>query len=297
MKENTKRVFKISALVVCCLIMNIIQAQLTDLARLEYSFIPKSNSEDEYTRFRGSFNIPLQTSEDCYFIVGAEYNRIILELEDQYPFSTSALRRVHVADLNLAYTFKTSENWRLGLRFSPRIASTLTGSLSMDDVFFNGGVFAINDKRKDTTLKRPYRLILGLTYNSTTGLPFPLPFISYFRQVNEKWSFNLGIPKINLKYYVNEKNSIQSFFSIDGYYAHIQDRITINGKEAQHVSLSAIVGGLGYEYAFTKHLVAYAYTGYTLRLTNIIRDNNRDKLFNLDNVNAFYLRTGLKFKI
>ncbi len=297
MTNNAKMILKLSASIVFCLIMHTIQAQLTDLARLEYSFIPKSDSEDEYTRFRGSFNIPLQTSEDCYFIIGAEYNRIILELEDNYPFSTDGLRRVHVADLNLAYTFKTNENWRLGLRFSPRIASTLTGRLSMDDVFLNGGIFAINDKRKDETLKRPYRLILGLTYNSTTGLPFPLPFISYFRQINEKWSFNLGIPKMNLKYYLNEKHSIQSFFSIDGYYANIHDRINIDGNQAHHVSLSAIVGGLGYEYKFTKHLVAYAYTGYTLRLTNTIRDNNRDKLFNLGNVNAFYLRTGLKFKI
>ena len=297
MIDSAKGILKISVLIVFCFITNTIQAQLTDLARLEYSFIPKSDSEDEYTRFRGSFNIPLQTSEDCYFIIGAEYNRIILELEDQYPFSTDGLRRIHVADLNLAYTFKTNENWRIGLRFAPRIASTLTGRLSMDDVFLNGGVLAINDKRKDESLKRPYRLILGLTYNSTTGLPFPLPFISYFRQVNEKWSFNLGIPKMNLKHYLNEKNSIQGFFSIDGYYANIHDRINIDGNQAQHVSLSAIVGGLGYEYKFTKHLVAYTYTGYTLRLTNTIRDNNRDKLFNLGNVNAFYLRTGIKFKI
>ena len=297
MTNSAKRVLKVSVLIVFCFVMNTTKAQLTDLARLEYSFIPKSDSEDRYTRFRGSFNIPFETSEDCYFVIGAEYNRIILELEDHYPFSTDGLRRIHVADLNLAYTFKTNENWRLGLRFSPRIASTLTGSLGLDDVFLNGGVFAINDKRKDETLKRPYRLILGLTYNSTTGLPFPLPFVSYFRQVNENWSFNLGIPKMNLKYYINEKNSIQSFFSIDGYYAHVQDKITIDGQEAEHVSLSAIVGGIGYEYAFTKHLVAYTYTGYTLRLSNTIRDNNRDNLFNLDDVNAFYLRTGLKFKI
>jgi len=289
--------FKVAASIIVCFSMLHAEAQLSDLARLEYSFIPKSDSEDEYNRFRGSFNLPIETSEDCYFIVGAEYNQIILELEDNYPFNKRDLQRIHIADVNLAYTFKTNEHWRLGLKFSPRVASTLTGRFGMDDVFLNGGVFAINDRRKDETSKRPYRLILGLTYNSTTGLPFPLPFVSYFRRVNEHWSFNLGIPKINLKHYINEKNSVQAFFSIDGYYAHIQHRLLVDGEEAKHISLSAIVGGVGYEHAFTKHLVAYAYTGYTLRLSNTLRDDNRDKLFNLDDVNAFYLRTGIKFKI
>lgn len=297
MLNDSNGFLKALASIIVCLSSFNVEAQLTDLARLEYSFIPKSDSDDEYNRFRGSFNIPMETSEDCYFVIGAEYNRIILELEDTYPFNKSELQRIHIADVNLAYTFKTNEHWRLGLKFSPRVASTLTGSFSMDDVFLNGGVFAIEDRRQDKTLKRPYRLILGLTYNSTTGLPFPLPFISYYRQVNERWSFNLGVPKINLKRYINEKNSVQAFFSIDGYYAHIQNRLLIDGQEAKHVSLSAIVAGLGYEYAFTKHLVAYAYTGYTLRLSNTLRDDNRDKLFNLDDVNAFYLRTGIKFKI
>ena len=46
-----------------CLILNVAlafcfihlsHAQLTDLARLEYSFIPSSRSEDQYTRLRAA---------------------------------------------------------------------------------------------------------------------------------------------------------------------------------------------------------------------------------------------------
>ena len=75
-------------------------AQLTDLARLEYSFIPKSNSEDQYTRLRALFNYPIEVKNDAYFIIGAEYNRIFLNLEDDYPFDTSTLNKIHVIDLN-----------------------------------------------------------------------------------------------------------------------------------------------------------------------------------------------------
>jgi hypothetical protein len=273
------------------------EAQLTDLARLEYSFIPKSNSEDQYTRLRALFNYPIKISEDNYLIIGAEYNRVLLNLEDNYPFDKSLLETINVIDLNLGYTFKTSETWRIGLKINPRIASTLTTKITKDDLFLNGGVFVINDRTKDETVKKPYRLILGLTYNATTGVPFPLPFVNYFRRINDAWSYSAGIPKSNLKYYFNEKSILQTFVTLDGYFANIQKPMIINEKQVDNISLSVAVGGLGYEYCFTKHLVAYTYAGYTFRLNNVFRDENRDEVFKLDDVNAFYLRTGIKFKI
>ncbi|MDG1728377.1 MAG: DUF6268 family outer membrane beta-barrel protein [Algibacter sp.] len=285
-------------LVVCFLfVFQFSIAQLTDLARLEYSFIPQSNSEDQYTRLRAILNYPIEVKEGSYLIVGAEYNRIFLNLEENYPFDTSVLDRIHIIDLNIGYTFKWNEKWRLGAKFNPRIASTLNKSLNADDFFMNGGVFLINDRTKDDNLKRPYRLILGLTYNATTGIPFPLPFISYYRKINEDWSFNAGVPKSNLKYTFNKENIVQAFVGLDGYLAHLQDTVEINGQNIDHISLSVAVGGLGYEYCFTKHLVAYMYTGYTFRLNNVLRNKNRDEVFKLNDVNAFYLRTGLKFKI
>lgn len=272
-------------------------AQLTDLARLEYSFIPKSNSEDQYTRLRALLNYPIEVKNDTYFIIGGEYNRVLLNLEDNYPFDTSYLDKIHIIDLNIGYTFKWNETWRFGVKFNPRIASTLTTKLSSDDFFVNGGVFIIADRTKDENLKRPYRLILGLTYNATTGLPFPLPFVSYFREINETWSFNAGVPKSNIKYAINAKNNLQAFVGLDGYLAHLQEPSVINGQSVDNISLSVAVGGLGYEYLLSKHLVGYLYTGYTFRLNNVLRNDNRDEVFKLDDLNAFYLRTGIKFKI
>ncbi|AUC80684.1 DUF6268 family outer membrane beta-barrel protein [Lacinutrix sp. Bg11-31] len=272
-------------------------AQLTDLARLEYSYIPKGNSEDSFNRFRGLVNYPIETKENCYLVIGGEYSRIALNIEDNYPFNTSNLRRLHIMDLNVGYTFKLKSGWRLGAKISPRIASTLTHKLSSNDLFLNGGIYAINDRTKDESKNKPYRLILGLTYNSTTGIPLPLPFISYYRRVNEQWSFNLGVPKTNVKYFFSEHSILQTFVGIDGYFANIQDTITIEGKEVDNISLSVILAGLGYEYCFTDHLIWYAYSGYTLSMNNRLRDKNRDEVYKLDNKNTFYLRTGIKFKI
>ncbi|WP_242085514.1 DUF6268 family outer membrane beta-barrel protein [Aestuariivivens sediminis] len=272
-------------------------AQLTDLARLEYSFMPKNKSDDQYTRLRAIINYPIALKNGDYIVIGGEYNRILLNLEDDYPFDTSALNKIHVIDLSLGYTFKWNENWRFGAKFNPRIASTLTKALVSEDFFMNGGVFFINDRTMDDSLKRPYRLILGLTYNATTGIPFPLPFVSYFREINEHWSFNLGVPKTNLKYALNAKNNILTFVGLDGYLAHLQEPLVINGEPVENISLSIIVGGMGYEYLFTSHLVGYLYTGYTFRLNNVLRNEHRDEIYKLDDLNTFYLRTGVKFKI
>lgn len=272
-------------------------AQLTDLVRLEYSFIPKSKSEDQYTRLRGLINYPIALKNDAYLIVGGEYNNIILNLGKEYPFDIENLSSIHVIDLNVGYTFKWNEKWRFGAKINPRIASTLERSITTGDFFLNGGIYAITDRTKDTGLRRPYRLILGLTYNATVGIPYPLPFISYFRRINETWTFNAGVPKSNIKYSFNDSNYLQAFVGLDGYFANLQNPMIVNGRNADHISLSVVVGGLGYEYCFTKHLVAYVYAGYTFRLNNVLRNEDRDEIFKLDNVNSFYLRSGLKFKI
>ena len=275
---------------------NSINAQLTDLARLEYSFIPSSKSEDQYTRLRALFNYPIKIKNDIYLIVGAEYNRILLNLRENYPFDRSTLSALNIIDLNIGYTFRTSEYWRIGLKINPRIASTLNSTITKDDVFLNGGVFLIHDRTK-ADIKRPYRLVFGVTYNTTAGIPFPLPFINYFRRVNQNWSFSAGIPKSNLKYYFTDLSTLQLFAGIDGYFANLQEPFMVNGQEVNNISLSVIVGGLGYEYGFTDHLFGYIYSGYTFRLNNILRNSERDEIFKINQRNAFYLRTGIKFKI
>ncbi len=280
---------------VCC--FHFAQAQLTDLARLEYSFIPSTNSEDQYTRLRALVNYPIKVKEKDFLVIGGEYNRILLNLEDDYPFNTKPLKKLHIIDLSVAYTFKSKSMWRFGFKINPRIASTLTKQLTINDMFLNGGAFMIKDRTDATDIEKPYRLILGLTYNTTAGVPYPLPFISYYRRVNEKWSFNAGVPKSNLKYFFNEKNMLQVFAGLDGYYAHLQRQTEVAGEDVDHISLSIAVGGLGYEYCFTKHLVAYSYIGYTLRLNNVLRDENRNDVFKLNDLNALYFRSGLKLKI
>ena len=89
----SKRYTILAIFAICC--MHSVKAQLTDLARIEYSFIPSSKSEDQYTRIRAILNYPIKIKDKDYLVVGGEYNRIILNLEDDYPFNVDDIRRLH----------------------------------------------------------------------------------------------------------------------------------------------------------------------------------------------------------
>ena len=47
--------------------------QTTDLLRVEYLYVPNSNTDNSVQRFRTLFQLPLKVSEGNYIVVGGEY--------------------------------------------------------------------------------------------------------------------------------------------------------------------------------------------------------------------------------
>lgn len=117
--------------------------------------------DDQYTRLRALINYPIKIKDKDYLIVGGEYNKIILNLEGSHPFNTGNLNRLHIIDLSLGYTRKTSDNRRFAVRLNSRIASKLTNKLTSGDMFLNGSLFAIKDRTDTRDIEKPYRLVLG----------------------------------------------------------------------------------------------------------------------------------------
>jgi len=294
------KVIKILVLVLFVCYISESKAQFSDLVQLEYSFIPKTKSEDQYTRYKLALNYPLKISEknSGYLFFGTEFNRIVLDLNDSYPFDSEIFRTINVIDLKLGYSFRMKNpEWRVGLLFAPRIASTLNTGITKDDIFLNGVALFTRSRTKEKGYEKPSTLILGVAYSATFGLPIPIPIVRYSREMCEHWSYGVGIPSANLTYTFNEENNLRAFVNFDGYFANIQKPLTVNGESVNSISLSVAVLGLGYEYSFTKNLIFYINSGFTLSMNNVLRNEDRDKVFVLDNMNAFYLRTGLKFQL
>jgi len=274
-------------------------AQLSDLARVDFTFIPSSDTDDvEYSRFKVLGNYPIKLKkEGAYLLVGLSYSNIHLRFQDEdLPFDRDLLNDFQLLDVPIGYTQKLKNDWRLGVRFTPGISTNLTANvLTFEDVVFSGDLVFIKEKNLDEN--RKVRLILGASYSQNRGFPFPLPFISYYRKFHPNWSYNLGVPKTNLQYHFSDKNRLKLYAELDGFTSNLQNGVTINGNEiADRINMSLILGGFQYEYHFTNHLQLYARLAYNFSIRNTLRDGN-NTILTIDNNSRGYFRTGIRFKI
>ena len=271
-------------------------AQTSDLFRVEYLYVPNSKAGGEINRFRTLFQLPLKIKERNYIIVGGEYRYVNLQLEnlENIPESLSSVQRI---EGSLGYLYQFPEEWILAFKAGVRIESTFDSKLVSDDFIYVTNFYAIRDRTDSEKYEVPNRLIFGLEYTTTAGRNFPLPIINYYREFHPKWTYTLGVPKTNLRYKFNQTHHLQAYATIDNFFANIQKNLIINDQVAENVSSLMVVAGLGYELYFTDHLLGYFYLGHTILNDYRFRDNNRDDIFIIEDRNTLYFRTGIKFKI
>ncbi|MCB7481369.1 DUF6268 family outer membrane beta-barrel protein [Christiangramia sediminis] len=278
--------------------------QSTDLARLEYTYFPQKNSDNSFRRMRAQVAFPIALKkEGSYLIPGLEYRNVQFKYEDPEVFDTRDLDRFQSFTASLGYTFKMNDLWRFGAEGGVKLASNFAQSdILQDDLIYTGAVYFIKIK-EDERYYEPWRLILGLQYSTTTGFPFPLPIVNYYKRWDEKWSYMLGIPKSNLKYYFNGRQEVQLFLTLDGFFSNIQNNFdttpgnNTNDPIAESMSMTILLSGLGYEFSFTDHLKFYVYGGHTLINDIRFRDADRNNIYTINETNTFYARSGLKFTI
>ena len=277
------------------------KGQITDLAKVEFTYFPQKDSDNSLRRFKAGFTFPIKMrNEDTYLLPSLEYENIHFKYHDPTPFIKGEdLDRYQSFTLGLGYTYKMNEDWRVGIHGGIMLASNFeNGTILNDDLLYTGLVAFIKDKNAEE-VEKPWRLILGLHYSTTSGWPFPLPVINYYKEYAPNWSYTIGVPKSNWKYNINTKHAIQAFVTLDGFFANIQDnRQLINSdKVAENLSMTIVLGGIGYEYSITEHLVYYFYAGHTIMNDIRLRDDDRDDIMDVNKENTFYGRSGIKIKI
>ncbi|UII78840.1 DUF6268 family outer membrane beta-barrel protein [Flagellimonas sp. CMM7] len=270
--------------------------QSSDIFKFEYLNIPENDSGIKTQRYKLLFNLPIKLNEKKdYLITGLEYNRLDIGYSRDFPFDKSELIRFHVADLNLGFITKWNENWNLVTIITPRFASNFTNGTITDDFFFNATATLWKEK---PNADKPFRIVLGLSYNSTTGLPVPLPLVSYYRRFHPKWSYTLGIPRSNFKYHMSKKHTLEATMLLDGYFINIQNDIDLpDGQLGSKISLSALIGALGYQYNISKRMSLYALVGRSFEQEGKLRNDKRGDVFLLNDESNLYIRTGFKIGI
>ena len=281
-----------------------VSAQSTDLARIEYTYFPQKNSDNSFRRFRALAAFPIALNkEGSYLVPGLEYRNVHFKYKDPEPFDTALLDRFQSFTAVLGYTFPFGEDWRFGAQGGVKVASNFSeGYITNGDLIYTGAFFFIKTK-EDELNDDAWRLILGLQYSTTTGFPFPLPIINYFKRWDVKWSYTLGTPKSNLKYYFNDKHELQAFVTLDGFFANVQDNFDAtpansrNDNIVDNISMTIVLSGIGYEFSLTDHIKFYVYGGHTIRNDIRLRDRDNEDVYNINETNTFYGRSGLKFTI
>lgn len=270
-------------------------SQSTDILRVEYTILPRNDSEIQTGRYRFLINIPHKVAPEQYLVTGVEYNQIAFDNSGVLPFDGSELKKLHVIDLNLGYIFKWNEKWRFVGIVSPRLASNFVDGMQGKDLKLN---MSAAFWKEEPNAEHPYRLVLGLSFNSTTGLPFPLPLINYSRRFHPNWSFVLGIPKSSLRHHFNERHLLETALFLDGYFVNIQNDILLDDNSVgSSISLSAAIVAMEYQYKITKRLSLYSLAGYAFFQNGVLRDNKRTSVYVLNKEGNIYFRTGIKVSI
>lgn len=287
---------------ILCLTSMVSLGQLSDLARIEYVALPQSpNGGASLSRFRTLVNYPIQLKkEGSFIVVGADYRHISFSVDDTLiPFNPDELKTVKQLSFTFGYTYKINEDWRFGAQIQPGYSTNLkVGDITFDDAIISGNIVFIKDKKKSKTVKKPHRLIVGLAISGNGGFPV-LPFISYFRKFHPKWSYNFGVPKTQLQYYISERNRLKLIAKIDGFTTRLQnDFDTGSGaKLAERFRQRLLLGGLRYEFKFTKYIEFYVNGSYIIDNSLELRDDERETLFEFEEDSSLYFQTGVRFKL
>ena len=268
-------------------------SQIKDIGGADYTTLVGNSGDAGFSRSRVWINFPVKLKKESHMLVnGIRYANINLDFNNTFDFDVAPLTRIHSIEYTLGYTFLLkNKNWRFTAQLAPTISSNLEDKIKFDDLIWSGGVLFI--RTKDTPKKS--RLTLGLFYSQQTGIPAPIPFITYFKQVNDHVTYTLGVPISKMKYFFNKKTSLEGFITFDGYYANLSNSLIVGDKAADHISLSAIVTGIGFDKYFGKRMNVFIKGGYTLRNSLRLLENRNDEVFDFNMSKTFTFRGGIKF--
>tara|TARA_R110000751_G_scaffold48487_2_gene107892 strand:- start:505 stop:1410 length:906 start_codon:yes stop_codon:yes gene_type:complete len=290
---------KYACLVILFLMMFVVEpfySQTPDVLRLEYMLMPENSGEVETSRIKLVLNVPFAVRDKKdYVVLGAEYNRYNFEVPDDLFPDAGDLSKFHVLDVNFAYLYKLSEKWNLIGVVTPRWSSNFVEELQEDDFNMN---YTVGAYKNIKDVEKPYMLVLGISYNGTSPIDVPLPFVYYEKRFHPNWSYVLGAPKSGMKYFTKKGHFFQTEVFLDGYYVNIQNDILLSGNNlSTDVSSTALLLTLGYQYKITKDMSFYFIGGRSIYQNSALRNEEREDIFTLNDAAGLYFRTGIRIGI
>ena len=265
-------------------------SQHTEMLNVEFGSFGKKDDAVGISRSSININFPTQFYKGV-LINGLSYSQYDLDYDSNNLMNSSSIETFKTINYSLSYMQKLNSNWAYVIVASPIISSNFESSLTMDDVAFNGGLIF-------TKFNRESKLKFGLIYNTVMGFDGPIPFLNYSREINDRFSYDLGFPITKVNFKINDRNKLNLHVKPKGFYSNISKNLLLdNSKIAEKAKYQSFVTGINYLHTIDNYWKVAFDVGYQLSSDYNLLDENKNSVHNIETKNSVYVGVNLKFDL
>ncbi|GLB52003.1 hypothetical protein NBRC110019_10420 [Neptunitalea chrysea] len=286
---------KILSFVIALCLCQISLAQLSDGMYANAGMLSGGNVAD-ISKVNAGANIPLFKNDNNSFSVGFDYQLINFDYVDEdVPYATDQIEEFYTFGPSLKYARAFGNQWNFIVKAGGMISSNYKTD-NLDDSYFYNGTIVV--RKVDTTANAT--ITFGATYNPQYGLSSPIPVITYAKKVNEKMSYQIGVPQMYFRYHVGKVHTFSAFAKLDGFMGTFNDDLEIKTENFEDTGIlrqTTVLAGLGYNLKLWKNGSATLKAGKTLYNNMSIWDMDQNEVYDFDIDNSFYINVGINWNI
>jgi hypothetical protein len=224
----------------------------------DYSSIYNSTSAG-LTRHNADFSLnskPVKVSAGVS-VYSIDYN------QENAPYYSSAIQNITAIYTSATYNHTLNDNWAATVTFTPKVVSDLkkTGIKDVYPGFFAGFTYKPSEGKSTS-------LTFGAGYNGYFGKYRFMPVVNFSGNINDKASFNIGIPATWVSYKLSAAHSLKALVATDGFYSRftVDETNSIYNTTAttHNLEMVNINSGLEYGYHSGTEWMALIRAGYSL---------------------------------
>lgn len=275
-------------------------SQNRDIANIGYIYIGKgsgnNNSELGFEKFYTSVNVPLKVKKGAIFN-SITYSSVHIDYSTspEYEAIADKFNDFYSVSYGLGYFRALSPKWKMMVRLQPTVSGLQHEKVNFKS--FNMFCTALLMH----PLKNNVNLTLGLSYSTITGIPAPIPVVTFsWDSPSKKWHYDIGIPRMNIKYRPTKKLEFETSMLMSGEYYNIDGKLTFKAADGvtdikpEDIRINNMAAGIKCRYKLYKMLKIQADLGYTFRRKyEFLVDN--DAVVDFDLTNDIY--TGIKISL
>ncbi|WP_180335799.1 DUF6268 family outer membrane beta-barrel protein [Labilibaculum filiforme] len=259
-----------------------------DLAGVDYSTIGKGSGSKgagfEKYSFRITLPKRLKSSGDM-LLNKIEYSKTNINYKSD-PGLGGDVSNFYSVTYSLGYVHKLKNDWALISTLSPSVSSNFSSSINWEDIRLFGMLMVskqINPNKK---------LDFGVAYSTTLGRPFPMPMFNMMWKLNQKWTFNLGFPRMAVLYQLTKNTTLGTDLFMTRDNLTLCDDLYKGNRKIDNLQIMNLGGGIEVSQKLSKYLKLKLSSGYTFyRQFDFMNGGDTVKEYDLDN--NLYIKAGI----